>query len=346
MAESGTMAFDVQAHRGGMALTVENTLAAFAKALEIGVSTLEFDLQVTRDWQVVVAHDGDPNPITSLDTSPAFPGDPGFPYVRHDVHIKDLTLAQIRTIDTGSLRHPSFPEQVLAPGARMPLLSEVFGLVRAYGADDVRMNVEAKVEAATPERTAPREEFVRAVVREIREGGMLDRVTIESFDWGALIRTREVEPRLPIAALTNGQEFLQLGERGASPWLGGLDIDDFPGSLQERYVAAAASFGADAVSPVHGEPQDAPADDPDYVPFTTRELVDAAHDAGMRVVPWTIDHPSTVRRLIELGVDGVITNRPDMVRQVLAELGLELPPPYPARPGQPGSGLRSSRGAS
>jgi len=84
---------------------------------------------------------------------------------------------------------------------------------------------------------------------------MLDQVTIQSFDRGALMRMREVEARLPIVALTNGQP-------GASPWLGGIDIDAFPGSLQQKFVAAAASFDADAVSPVHGDPQGGTVNDP------------------------------------------------------------------------------------
>jgi len=142
------------------------------------------------------------------------------------------------------------------------------------------------------------------------------------------MRMRQVEPRLPLVALTNGQQFLQQGEPGASPWLGGLDIDDFDGSLQERFVAAAASFGADAVSPVHGDPQDGTVEDPDYVPFTTPGLVDAAHEAGMRVVPWTVDDPATIESLMDLGVDGLITDAPDVLRRIMAERHLKLPKAY------------------
>jgi len=324
--------FDLQAHRGGMGLTVENTLAAFATALEIGVTTLELDVQVTRDGHVVVAHDRDPSPATCLDTGPAFEGDPAYPYVLPDTHIVDLTLAQVRTIDCGSLRHPSFPSQRLSPGARIPLLTEVFELVRERGAD-VWLSIEAKVEAATPERTAPRERFVDALVGEVHAAGMVGRVMVQSFDWGALMRVREVEPRLPLVALTNGRHFLQPDLPGRSPWLGGLDIDDFPGTLQERYVAAAASFGADAVSPVHGDPQRSTVRDPAYVPFTNEVLVETAHRAGMRVVPWTVDAPETLAALIDLGVDGVVTNRPDVARTVLAERGMDLPPAYDAATG-------------
>ncbi|WP_280394961.1 glycerophosphodiester phosphodiesterase family protein [Nocardia brasiliensis] len=319
--------FDVQAHRGGAALVVENTLPAFANALELGVSTLELDVQITADGYPVVTHDRDPNPDKCIDTFPAFLGDPKFPYVPGTRYIRDLTLAQVRTIDCGTQRLAAFPEQRTAPGARMPLLSEVFDLVRSYHADDVRLNIETKVEAGAPEQTAPREQFVQVVASEVHRAHIESQVTIQSFDWGALMRMREVAPELPLVALTNGQQFLQAGQPGASPWLGGLDIDDFPGSLQQQYVAAAASFGADAVSPVHGDPQGGTIEDPAYQPFTTADLVDAAHRQGMRVIPWTVDDRPTMTALLDLGIDGLITNRPDLLRAILAERGYELPTP-------------------
>ncbi|MFI6218820.1 glycerophosphodiester phosphodiesterase family protein [Nocardia brasiliensis] len=319
--------FDLQAHRGGAALVVENTLPAFANALELGVSTLELDVQITADGYPVVTHDRDPSPDKCIDTLPAFLGDPKFPYVPGTRYIRDLTLAQVRTIDCGTQRLAAFPDQRTAPGARMPLLSEVFDLVRSYHADDVRLNIETKVEAGAPEQTAPREQFVQVVAAEVHRAHIESQVTIQSFDWGALMRMREVAPELPLVALTNGQQFLQAGRAGASPWLGGLDIDDFPGSLQQQYVAAAASFGADAVSSVHGDPQSGSIEDQGYQPFTTADLVDAAHRHGMRVIPWTVDDRPTVTALLDLGIDGLITNRPDLLRAILAERGYELPTP-------------------
>jgi glycerophosphoryl diester phosphodiesterase len=325
----GNERFDLQAHRGGLGLTVENTLASFSRALDVGVTTLELDVQITQDGYAVVTHDRDPNPRKCLDTAPAFAGDPEFPYVPGTRYIKELTLAQVRTLDCGSQTLADFPTQKASPGARMPLLSEVFALVNDRRARHVTLNVETKVEAGAPEQTAPREQFVRVVAREVRVAGLNDQVSVQSFDWGALMRMREVQPDLPIVALTNGQQFLQAGQPGASPWLGGIDIDDFGGDL----VAAVASFDADAISPVHGDPQNGKVGDTGYTPYTTRRIVQDAHAAGMRVIPWTVDDVATMQSLIDIGVDGIITDYPDRLRELMAENGFNLPRAYPAKRG-------------
>ena len=315
--------FDLQAHRGGMGLSVESSLLSFGKALDLGVSTLELDVQITEDGQAVVTHDRRTNPAVCRDTAPATPGDPEFPYVGR--YVNTLTLAQIRTLDCGSVRKPDYPQQELSPGARMLQLHEVFDLVRERHADHVRFNIETKVEAGAPSETAPREQFVQVVAAEVRRSGMADRVSIQSFDWGALMRMREVAPELPIVALTNG-DFLQVGQPGASPWLGGIDIDDFGGG----FVEAAHSFGADAVSPVHGNPQNGGVGQPGYTPFTTKKMVKDAHKLGMLVIPWTVDDVPTMESLMDAGVDGLITDYPDRLRALLQERGFDLPKPYPA----------------
>lgn len=309
--------FDLQAHRGGIGLTVESTLAAFAKALELGVTTLELDVQITKDRREVVTHDRRTNPNKCVDTAPAFPGDPAFPYAGK--YVKDLTFAQVRTLDCGSRRWAQYPDQELSPGAKMPTLAEVFALAREYRAFTVKFNIETKVEAAAPHETAPREQFVEVTRREIRKSGFYRNVTIQSFDWGTLMLWRKAEPGLPLVALTQ-PEFLRPG----SPWTGGLDLADFGGSV----VKAVKSFGATALSPVHGNPQNGKVGDPNYVPFTTRALVDEAHAHGLKVVPWTINDPATMHKLIDDGVDGIITDYPNRLREVMASRGFKLPKPF------------------
>lgn len=314
--------FDVQAHRGGLGLRPESTLASFGNALQLGVSTLELDIQITKDGYAVVTHDRRINPAKCADTAPVTPGDPQFPYAQGK-YIKDLTLAQVRTLDCGTRQLAGYPEQQVVPGAGMPLLSEVIDLVKRYDADDVKLNIETKVEAGAPHETAPREQFVQVVAAEIRKAKIEKQVTIQSFDWGALMRMGQVAPRLPLVALTN-IDFLQVDRPGASPWLGGIDIDDF----NDDPIAAIKSFGADAFSPVHGTPQGGSVNDPNYVPYVTAAMVRHAHRNGIEVVPWTIDDPATMEKLIDDGVDGIITDYPDRLRTVLAERsGFRLPEP-------------------
>ncbi len=313
--------FDLQAHRGGLALTVENTVPAFERALRLGVTTLELDVQITRDRQAVVTHDRVVSGSKCRDTAPARPGDPRWPYVGD--YVKDLTLAQVRTLDCGSSTLAQYPGQQARPGARMPLLREVFDAVDRHRARDVMLNIETKVEAGAPEETAPREQFVRVVAAEVRGAHKQRQVTIQSFDWGALKRMARVAPELPLVALDNGQ-FLQVGQPGASPWLGGLDIDDFGGDP----VAAVAALGADAWSPVQGNPQGGRIGDGSFVPYLDRADVRRAHRAGLEVVPWTVDDRATMAHFMDLGVDGLITNRPDVLRDLMADRGLRLPRGY------------------
>jgi glycerophosphoryl diester phosphodiesterase len=298
--------FDLQAHRGGLALRPENTLASFGNALRLGVSTLELDVQITRDGAAVVTHD---RKVDGGKCAGAYAGR----------FVKDLTLAQVRTLDCGSRQLPGYPGQQVVPGARMPLLSEVFALVHTYRADGVKLNVETKVEAGAPEETAPREQFVKVVAAEVRRAGLVRQVTIQSFDWGALKLMRRVEPRLPLVALTN-RDFLQTGQPGRSPWLGGLDIDDFGGDP----IAAIRTFGASAFSPVYGWARA----DGGYDPYVTADMVARAHKAKIKVVPWTVDDPAVMGDLISLGVDGLITDYPDRLRAVLRERGFAVPRAY------------------
>lgn len=320
-AQPQTRPFDLQAHRGGLGLVTESTLQAFAHALELGVNTLELDTHVTRDGYVVITHDRQVLGYRCLDTAPVTANDPDYPYVGK--YIKDLNWDQVRTLDCGSQRAAAHENQRTVPGARMVLLSELFDLIRRYRAYDVMLNIETKVEAGAPHETVDRDTFVRAVLQQIRQHKMLNQVTIQSFDWGALMLVRELEPTLPIIALSNAQSFLQCGMPGASLWTGGIDMDDFDCNLP----AAAASFGADAISPVHGLPQNGVITDADYEPFTTRDMVEQAHALGMKIIPWTINDHATLDHLLGLGVDGIITDYPDRLREVMQTRNMELPTP-------------------
>jgi glycerophosphoryl diester phosphodiesterase len=207
--------FDLEGHRGTRGLRPENTLAAFGKALHLGVATLELDTGLTRDGVVVVSHEGRLSSLECRDTTPAFPGDPQFPYVgRTDKLsdgklIKELTLAQIKTLDCGT-RHPladAVPTdpfvgtQQSVPGTKMPTLAEVFELARRSKADDVQFDIETKLDPTLPGDTVDPDMFARAVIGVIDHYGMRERSMLQSFYWRTLKLARGIAPDLRRVAL-------------------------------------------------------------------------------------------------------------------------------------------------
>jgi glycerophosphoryl diester phosphodiesterase len=317
--------FDLQAHRGGIGMTTEESLEGFGKAMRLGVSTLELDTHITKDEKVVVNHDRQISAQKCRDTAPVTPGDTMYPYVGK--YIKDLTLAQIKTMDCGYQQLPGFPEQEQIKGFRMVELKDVLNLVKSYHANQVTLNIETKVEAGAPQQTAPRELFVRRVFEEIHASGIEDQVTIQSFDWGALMEMHRLAPTWPLVALTN-YDFLQVGQPGASPWIGGIDVDNYGGDFVK---AAAAIPGVTALSPIYGFPQGGKVGDPGFRFYSDQVMVSEAHARGLKVIPWTCDDPATVEALMDMGVDGIITNYPNHVRQIMADRGMRLPKAYEPR---------------
>lgn len=293
--------FDLQSHRGGRAETTEESLRAFAKSLELGVSTLELDIVLTKDRRPLVWHDPLIDATKCSDTSPAFPGDAMYPYVGKLVH--DLTLEQIRTLDCGKLLS-GYPDAEVVRGNKIAILPEVFELADSYRAD-VRFNIETKIEADKPETSAGPEEFVDVVLTEVRAAGKVDRVDIQSFDWRTLPLVRQAEPSIPRVALWDETTWVP-----DSPWLAGVNP-----TVVGDPITGATLVGANVASP-------------NYRLVTDRAFVDRAHALGLRVIPWTVNDVDTMRTQIALGVDGIITDYPTRLRSVLAELGMPLPPTY------------------
>lgn len=293
--------FDLQAHRGGRGETTEESLRAFAKSLELGVSTLELDIVLSKDSQPMVWHDPTIQADKCSDTGPAFAGDPAYPYVGKLVH--DLTLVQIRTLDCGK-RLPEFPDAEIVRGNKIATLPEVFALADSYRAG-LRYNVETKVEADHPGASAEPQEFVDVILAVVRSAGKTDRVEIESFDWRTLSMVHRAEPSIPLVALYDEDTWAP-----GSPWLNGIDV----GTVGDPMIGA-LMVGANVVSPRYGL-------------VTGMTYVDRAHSLGLKVIPWTVNDADAMREQIGCGVDGIITDYPMRARGVMAGLGMTLPPAY------------------
>jgi glycerophosphoryl diester phosphodiesterase len=300
-------AFDLQGPRGARGLAPENTLAGFRKALEIGVTTLELDLAMTRDGVLVVSHDPVLNPDVVRGPDGGWLAAPG-------PAIHTLPLAELRRYDVGRLDPRSryaqqFPQQAAVDGERVPTLAEVVALARASGRS-VRLNAETKVRPDRPADAPPPEVFAKAVVDFWRAERLEAVAAVQSFDWRTLAEIRRLAPEIRTVCLTIQQpsfDNVQRGRPGASPWTAGLDVDDVGGSVP-RLVARA---GCAVWSPFFRE----------LGPEGVRE----AGALGLFVIPWAVNEPADMARLIDAGVHGIITDYPDRLRRVMADKKLPLP---------------------
>lgn len=289
-------AVEVQAHRGGRGLMPENTLAAFSHAMDLKVDTLELDTVLTRDDAVVVMHDPRLNPNLVRGGDGRWIDAPGAP-------VRSLTLAELQRLDVGRLRPGTryasqYPDQQAVDGERIPTLAQLFELVRKRGDTHVRFNIETKSTPLEPDLAPEAEAFVKALLAVIDAHGMRERVTLQSFDWRTLKAAQRLAPAVPTVCLTARQSWL---DNVADPrWTAGLALAEHGGSVPQLVKAA----GCAVWSPYFGD-------------LNAASLAEA-HTLGLRVVAWTVNDEAAIDRLLELGVDGLISDRPDRVQAAIA----------------------------
>jgi glycerophosphoryl diester phosphodiesterase len=311
MAAGGAAGLDLQGHRGARGLLPENTLPAFARALAIGVSTLELDTAVTRDGMVVVSHDATLNPDITRDQD-------GQWITRGDLAIHALTWQQLQAYDVGRIRPLTayaqrFSAQRPVDGTRIPRLSEVFELARRAGNANVRFNIETKISPEQPRLTTSPENFARTLIKLIRSENLVSRVTIQSFDWRTLQVVQREAPGIATVYLTAQQPWLDniRANDVSSPWTAGFHVTRYGGSVPRMVKAA----GGAVWSPHFGD--------------LAREQLHEARQLGLKVVVWTVNEDADIARMIDWGVDGIISDYPDRLRRLAAERGLALPPATP-----------------
>lgn len=308
-------ALDLQAHRGARGLLPENTLPAFARALSIGVTTLELDCAITKDSEVVVSHDSTLNPEITRDASGAW-------ITRNDLPISQFTFEELQRFDVGRIDPASayakrFPHQHPIDGTRMPKLADVFALARKAGNDTVRFNIETKISPLHPARTVGPEAFASALIAVIREHQLEARAIIQSFDWRTLAVVQREAPRIATAYLSVQQAFEDtiMARDEASAWNAGLHVSQFNGSVPRMIHALAGNASGTIWSP-HFSDIDAAS-------------IDEAHALGLKVVVWTVNSEADMQRMLALDVDGIISDYPDLLRRVAGEAGYVLPSPTP-----------------
>jgi glycerophosphoryl diester phosphodiesterase len=283
--------FSVQGHRGARGLFPENTLAGFANAVALGVDTIELDVAVTKDKVAVVSHDPRLNPdITRYPLCAWLDGD--------GPAINTMTVAELHGYDVGRIRPgtayaAAFPAQ-LPQDAGIPTLSDVFAL-----GGQMRFAVELKTFPDRPGLTVSPEEMANCVLAAADAARVTARILVQSFDWRGLRYLRRVAPDVALGWLT-----LEQPDDSRRLWWDGVCAADFGGSV----AAAVAAEGGRVWIPQFKELDEAG--------------VATAHAAGLQVIPWDVAPETELSRLAALGVDGVITDRPDIVlASIRAESG-------------------------
>lgn len=297
-------AFDLQGHRGARGLLPENSLPSFERAMQNGVTTLELDVAITRDGVVVIHHDLELNPALARNAQGQWIKGPMPPI--HAMSWAELQTYDIGRLQPGSAYAAAYPEQEPVDGTRIPRLSDLFDRVKQLGNQTVRFAIETKVRPDSPGKTLPPEAYTRALLDEIQRAGMQSRVQILSFDWRTLQVVQRLAPDIPTVYLTARQPWsdnIAADKPEGSAWTAGFQFRDH-GSVPKMIKAAGGHWW----SCFHG--------DLDATQVREAQLL------GLKVLAWTVNDPASMARVIDLGVDGLVTDRPDLARVLLRERGV------------------------
>ena len=303
------------AHRGGSGLRPENTLAAFAHALDVGVDGFELDVHVAKDGTVVVFHDDALKREIVRDAHGQWLSETG-------PLLKDLPYPAIQTYDVGRLKPGTkygarYPDQVAQDGERIPKLAEVIYLINRAGGPE-RLWIELKTNFMDRSQTSSPQAMAESVVRVLKREKFLDRAILVGFDWAALIAAKKIAPKVECWFTTLPQswfgeapppaehgpppqaelEKLRAQESSSAPWTAGFDRPAY-GSV----IKAAKAAGADGWFPYYAD--------------INRSTLAEARELGLRVGAWTVDRTDDLARLADLQIDGICTDYPDRLAQIL-----------------------------
>jgi glycerophosphoryl diester phosphodiesterase len=263
---------DIQGHRGARGLFPENTISAFIEAVKLGVDTIEMDVVISKDKQVIVSHEPWMNELICLTPD----GSEIEKNSAEKYNLYQMNYDEIRSYDCGKKGNPEFPLQKKMAGYK-PLLSEVIKKVEAFTKENnlknINYNIEIKSEAEGDNTFHPDPgTFACLVYNEIKKHNAINRTILQSFDNRILKEIRKKDKEIKIALLVENNLGLEenLGQLGFVP-----DI----------YA-------------------------PGYV-LTDEKLVKKVHHLNMKLIPWTVNEISEMKRLIEMGADGIITDYPD-----------------------------------
>jgi len=283
-----SVAFDLQGHRGARGLLPENTIPAFLLAYDLGVTTLEMDAVINAGGHVVVSHEAwmsaricshpDGTAVTASEEK--------------NLRIYAMNDTEVAAFDCGGRGHPDFPRQRPVRVSK-PLLREVFHAVAAHAESkhgrergaEVRYNIEIKSRPDHDRVFHPEVvEYAELLYADVKEFGLVERTTIQSFDPRALEAIHALDPQISTSLIV-----------------------DNPDGLEANL--ARLRFAPSIYSPDFG--------------LLDRRQVETAHALGILVIPWTVNDGAVMRELIAMGIDGLITDYPDIGMDVLRDIEKE-----------------------
>jgi len=300
----------IYAHRAGRGLMPEQTLPAYVAALRLGVDYVDMDIGMTKDGVLVITHNLSLNPDLTRDQNGRWITDP--------IPIKSLTLRELQKYDVGRLKPGTqyasyFPHQRPNDHTPIPTLGEIVRLVKSMAGDKVGFQIEIKNDPTQPELTASPKEFAQALYQLITEEGIGNRTEIQAYDWRCLIELNKLDKNIKTAYLSDHTtEVMDNTEKGT--WTAGLLPKDHGYSLPKMVK----HLGGNCWEP--------------FAMDLTKSDLDEAHRLGLKVVAWgwpelegTEFNYAQNDKLLDWGVDGIITDRPDILRGILAARGMNLP---------------------
>jgi len=270
--------FDKEGHRGCRGLMPENTIPAMLKAIDLGVTTLEMDAVVTKDKKIILSHE----PFFNHEITTKPDGKFVIEQEEKALNIYQMEYSETQKYDVGLKPHPRFPQQQKIKAVK-PLLADLIDKVEKYVSDkklkQVFYNIETKSQPATDNIYHPvPAEFVELLVAVVKSKGIEDRVIIQSFDFRTLQYLHQHYPFIKTAMLIEDYD-----KRGLDEQLKAL------GFIPTIYS-------------------------PDYS-LVSDELLKKCHQQKIKVIPWTVDDKPTIQKLKTMGVDGIITDYPNLFNE-------------------------------
>jgi glycerophosphoryl diester phosphodiesterase len=260
-----SLSFDWQGHRGARGLYPENTIEGMRIASKYAISTLELDVVISRDLQVVVSHE--PWMSSEICLTPEKKAIRG-----REFNLYQMTYQEIAKFDCGSKKHPRFPDQKKA-SEKKPLLQDLLRDTKSLGRDyniEIKSTVEDEKAGFQPDYKT----FAKLVMKVIRAEIPLERVVVQSFDWRVLRELKKNHPNLKLSALHEGE-------------------------IKSSEILKKLDFRPSIFSP-------------NYKSLRTSHVKDF-HSHKMKIIPWTVNSEDEMRKLLQMGVDGIITDYPNLI---------------------------------